>query len=207
MHVFTWPYGLQTPLDACIRVVLARISDTAIFLQDYHFNLHIFISAYINAALSLILTGFLTIFHEIFYCDTGLYLCAFSCRGPNYHFLERMTDVIYSQEQIEKNGREIKVVRRYFSKISFLFLFWSVVGSGNGDNVANLYDSMIQLEQLKRVLRYPAAPWLPILVIHIRSQVKTWQSQSYNFKKNAKNSNFKILQETLHATHPEPWNR
>ena len=48
----------------------------------------------------------------------------------------------------------------------------------------------------------PAAPWLPILVIHIRSQVKTRQSQSYKFKKNAKNSNFEILRETLHATHP-----
>ena len=36
----------------------------------------------------------------------------------------------------------------------------------------------------------PTAPWLPILVIHIRSQVKTRQSQ-----------NFEILQETIHATH------
>ena len=36
---------------------------------------------------------------------------------------------------------------------------------------------------------------------HIRSQVKTRQSQSYKFKKNAKNSNVVILQETLHATH------
>ena len=44
----------------------------------------------------------------------------------------------------------------------------------------------------------PAAPWLPIRVIHIRSQVKTRQSQSYKFKKNAKNSNFEILQQTLH---------
>ena len=47
----------------------------------------------------------------------------------------------------------------------------------------------------------PAAPWLPILVIHIRSQVKTRQSQVTNLKKIAKNSNFEILQETLHATH------
>ena len=40
-----------------------------------------------------------------------------------------------------------------------------------------------KLEQLER-LRFeipPAAPWLPILVIHIRSQVKTTQSQSYKF--------------------------
>ena len=43
--------------------------------------------------------------------------------------------------------------------------------------------------------------WLPILVIHIRSQVKTRQSQRYKFKKIAKNSNFEILQETLYATH------
>ena len=33
------------------------------------------------------------------------------------------------------------------------------------------------------------------------SQVKTRQSQSYKLKKIAKTSNFKILQETLHATH------
>ena len=56
-----------------------------------------------------------------------------------------------------------------------------------------------------RTTRTPAfwdtAPWLPILVIHIRSQVKTRQSQSYKFKKIAKNPNFEILQETLHATH------
>ena len=47
----------------------------------------------------------------------------------------------------------------------------------------------------------PAAPWLPILVVHIRSQAKTRQSQNYKFKKNPKNANFKILQETLNATH------
>ena len=56
-----------------------------------------------------------------------------------------------------------------------------------------------------RTTRTPAfwdiAPWLPILVIHIRSQVKTRQSQSYKFKQIAKNPNFEILQETLHATH------
>ena len=39
----------------------------------------------------------------------------------------------------------------------------------------------------------PAAPWLPILVIHIRSWVKTRQSQSYKLKKTAKNANFEIL--------------
>ena len=61
----------------------------------------------------------------------------------------------------------------------------------------------MKLEQLERLRSEipPAAPWLPILVIHIRPQVKTRQSQSYKFKKIAKNSNFEILQETLHATH------
>ena len=38
-------------------------------------------------------------------------------------------------------------------------------------------------------------------MIHIRSQVKTRQSQSYKFEKIAKNSNFEILQETIHGTH------
>ena len=36
-------------------------------------------------------------------------------------------------------------------------------------------------------------------MIHIRSQVKTRQSQTYELKKIAKNSNFVILQETLRA--------
>ena len=41
-----------------------------------------------------------------------------------------------------------------------------------------------------------------IKVTHIRSQVKRRQSQIYKVKKKiAKNSNFEILQETLHATH------
>ena len=46
----------------------------------------------------------------------------------------------------------------------------------------------------------PVTPWLPILVIHIRSLVKRTQSQSHKFKI-AKNSNFKTLQATSHATH------
>ena len=43
--------------------------------------------------------------------------------------------------------------------------------------------SLNKLEQLEHLLSeiLPAAPWLPILVIHIRSQVKTTQSQSYKF--------------------------
>ena len=60
-----------------------------------------------------------------------------------------------------------------------------------------------KLEQLERLRSEipPAALWLPILVIHITSKVKTRQSQSYKFKKIAKNTNFKILPETLHVTH------
>ena len=43
-----------------------------------------------------------------------------------------------------------------------------------------------QLEQLERLHSEipPTAPWLPILVVHIRSQVKNRQSQSYKFEKN-----------------------
>ena len=60
-----------------------------------------------------------------------------------------------------------------------------------------------QLEQLERLRSEipPATPRLPILVIHIRSWVKKWQSQSYKFLKFAKIPNFLILQETLHPTH------
>ena len=60
-----------------------------------------------------------------------------------------------------------------------------------------------ELEQLEHLCSEipPTVPWLPIPVIHIRSQVKTRQSQSYKFKKIAKNSNCEILQGTLHITH------
>ena len=46
-----------------------------------------------------------------------------------------------------------------------------------------------QLEQLERLDSKipPATPWLSILVIQIRSQIKRRQSQSYKFKKIAKN--------------------
>ena len=50
-----------------------------------------------------------------------------------------------------------------------------------------------QLEQLERLPSEipPATPWLPILVIHIRSQVKTKDKVKVtNFLKIAKNSNF-----------------
>ena len=47
----------------------------------------------------------------------------------------------------------------------------------------------------------PAASWLPILLSHIRSQVKRRQSQSYKFKIFAKITNCCILKQTLHMTH------
>ena len=48
---------------------------------------------------------------------------------------------------------------------------------------------LLELEQLERLHSDipPAAPWLPILLIHIGSQVKTRQSQSYKFETFAKN--------------------
>ena len=55
-----------------------------------------------------------------------------------------------------------------------------------------LFLALKQLEQLERLRSEitPATPWLPILVIHIRSHVKTTQSQSYKFLKIAKIWNF-----------------
>ena len=57
-----------------------------------------------------------------------------------------------------------------------------------------------QLEHLRSEIPI-ATPWLLILVIHTRSQVKTTQSQNHKFQNISKNSNYKILQEFLHATH------
>ena len=61
--------------------------------------------------------------------------------------------------------------------------------------------SQFQQEQLEclRSEIPPDAPWLPILVIHISSKVKT--RQTYKFWKIAKSLSFKMLQETLHMTH------
>ena len=47
----------------------------------------------------------------------------------------------------------------------------------------------------------PAAPWLPILLIHIVSQVKTIQNQSYNLMNLPILHFFFIFENTLHATH------
>ena len=65
------------------------------------------------------------------------------------------------------------------------------------------YSGQYKPEQLERLCSEipPTTTWLPIIVIHIRSQVKTRQIQSCKFEKNAKKSSFGILQETLHTTH------
>ena len=48
----------------------------------------------------------------------------------------------------------------------------------------------------------PAAPWLPILVIHIRSQVKTRQSQSYKILKNCQKFKFWNFSRTFTCNTP-----
>ena len=61
----------------------------------------------------------------------------------------------------------------------------------------------MKLEQLEHLHSEipPTTPWLPILVIHITSQVKTKKVKVTNLKKNAKISNFEILQKTFHVTY------
>ena len=56
--------------------------------------------------------------------------------------------------------------------------------TGSKSNYSVIQDNY-ELEQLERLRSDipPTAPWLPILGSHIRSQVKTRQSQSYKFKK------------------------
>ena len=65
---------------------------------------------------------------------------------------------------------------------------------------SSIYDKLQQLECMRSEIP-PAAPWLPILVIHIRSHVIKRQSQRYKFQKCAKTSHFLILQQPIHATH------
>ena len=75
----------------------------------------------------------------------------------------------------------------------------------------NIHGMRLKVEQLECL--HPEIPpppplpatWLHILVINIRYQVKTRQSQSHKFKKNAKNLKLEILQETLYATHLLKW--
>ena len=73
---------------------------------------------------------------------------------------------------------------------------WKVLAEGRCMAAAAETDQK-QLEQLEHT--HTPAPWLPILMIHIRSHVKT--RQSYKFLKTTKNLKFEILHETLHATH------
>ena len=47
----------------------------------------------------------------------------------------------------------------------------------------------------------PAAPWLPMLVIHIRYQSKQDKVKVTNLKRLPKNSKLKLLQPTFHTTH------
>ena len=70
--------------------------------------------------------------------------------------------------------------------------------------ISTPYTYQVWLEQLERLRSEipPAAPWLPILVIHIRPQVKTRQSQSYKSKKIAKNSNFLNFAKTFTCDTP-----
>ena len=80
-------------------------------------------------------------------------------------------------------------------KLSYLYSNFPKVGS---------QWSKWKLEQLER-LRFEiphTAPWLPILVIHIRSQLKTRQSQSYKFKKSCQK--FKFRNFARQFTHAKP---
>ena len=63
--------------------------------------------------------------------------------------------------------------------------------------------SPVMQEQNRTPPTSPPTPatWFRILVIPIRSLVKTSQSKSYKFKKFAKNSSSEILHKTLQATH------
>ena len=77
-----------------------------------------------------------------------------------------------------------------------------ITDSTRGRHDDNIQHRQRQIQQLKhlRSENTPAAPWLPILVIHNRNQVKT-RRQNYKLKKFATNSNFGILYIAWHATH------
>ena len=69
----------------------------------------------------------------------------------------------------------------FFCMDMFLFnLGLAVIGEFNCLSI----DTLEQLDHLRSEIA-PAAPWLPIIGIHIRSQANT--RQSYKLKKNAKN--------------------
>ena len=95
-----------------------------------------------------------------------------------------------------------------FIEVCYLgYGYWEVsIGFENGlalNRGQAIIKIIVDLDQLEHLCseKPPTAPWLPILVAHIRSLVKKGQSQSYKFKKIAKNCNFELLQETLYATH------
>ena len=80
----------------------------------------------------------------------------------------------------------------------FMAMWWTSFWSNNSDNDQETVSvqrcrSSRGIPIITRTTRTPAfwdTPWLPTLVIHIRSQVKTRQSQGYKFLKNAKHWNF-----------------
>ena len=113
--------------------------------------------------------------------------------------------------EIKINKTAVFILKRDFRAISWTRQLKNTVKQQNLGLMGIMAQSCpVQIHYETRTTRTPAfwdthppppAPWLPILMIHIRPQVKTRQSQSYKFKKIAKNSNFEILLETLHATH------
>ena len=87
--------------------------------------------------------------------------------------------------------------------MSILSIFFRVVSLALGQSydcpsarnatLKNICKQITWIHEKQLELRIPpATPWLPILLVHIGSQVKTWHSQSYKFKEFAKTSNFEI---------------
>ena len=71
------------------------------------------------------------------------------------------------------------------------------------------FQPFCKLEQLEclRSQNTPATPWLPILLIHNRSQFKTRWSQSHRFKKSAKNSGCKYEMDPASIVEDTEWTR
>ena len=78
---------------------------------------------------------------------------------------------------------------------------WAILESIYFPGTFPLYEKLEQLERLRSEIP-PAAPWLPILVIQIRSQVKRRQSLSYKFKK--KCQKYKFFNFARNFTHNTP---
>ena len=81
------------------------------------------------------------------------------------------------------------------------WLFYSEIFTIHTPELTHQDEKLEQLEHLRseNTPHPPATQWLPIIFIHIRSQVKTRQGQSYKFEKFAKTLNSGVLQRTLHA--------